>query len=316
MAASAGVDATTATSGVFLDALFGACIGALASEVAHRTRGLLHAQGGRFVAALTGIAALVLALILALGERGVIVLVAVSLATCARAAKSPSLHRSDRSAEGAVPMIVQALNIRKRFGVRQILDSVSFARERPGVLAIAGENGSGKSTLLKIICGVVPADAGRVVIHGLDLARAREPALHGLGYVPDTLELPGFLSVKEWVALVAALKRAPEPTPETVARLGVAPILRERLEGLSLGQRRRVGLLGALVADPGLLVLDEPTNGLDREGVEMLLRLLESRTREGLATLLTTHEQSFREAAADEVLYLTDGQLTTARSAA
>jgi ABC-type multidrug transport system ATPase subunit len=134
--------------------------------------------------------------------------------------------------------------------------------------------------------------------------------------VPDTLELPGFLSVKEWVALVAALKRAPEPTPETVARLGVAPILRERLEGLSLGQRRRVGLLGALVADPGLLVLDEPTNGLDREGVEMLLRLLESRTREGLATLLTTHEQSFREAAADEVLYLTDGQLTTARSAA
>jgi ABC-type Mn2+/Zn2+ transport system ATPase subunit len=316
MAASAKVDARTAASGLSLEVLLGACIGALASEAAHRVPGLLRAQGGRFVAALTGIAALALALSLALGGRAVIVLLALVFATGARAARAPTLHRPKRTTEGAFPMIVQALNVRKRFGVRQILDGVSFARERPGVLAITGENGSGKSTLLKIVCGVVPADAGRVVIDGLDLAGARERALHGLGYVPDTLELPGFLSVKEWVRLVAGLKRAPEPGPETVARLGVAPILRERLEALSLGQRRRAGLLGALVGDPALLVLDEPTNGLDPEGVEMLLGLLESRTRAGFVTILTTHERSFRDRAADEVIHLADGRLTTANSAA
>jgi ABC-2 type transport system ATP-binding protein len=317
IAASAKVDARTAASGILLDALLGASIAALASEAAHATPGLLRAQGGRFVASLTGLAALVLALSLVLGERGVLVLATGALARCAWSTNPPTSNRREKSAEGILPMtIVQASNLRKRFGIRQILDGVSFRRERPGVLAIAGENGSGKSTLLKIVCGVVPADAGRIVIHGADLAAARERALRGVGYVPDTLELPGFLSVKEWVRLVAALKRAPEPGPETVARLGVAPILRERLEALSLGQRRRVGLLGALVGEPGLLVLDEPTNGLDREGVEMLLELLESRTRAGFATLLTTHERSFLDEAADEVIHLAEGKLTSAQSAA
>ncbi len=316
MAASAKIDARTAAPAILLDALFGACIGALVSEVAHATPGLLRAQGGRFVAALTGLAALVLTLSFVLGERGIPVLALGALLACTRSAKPRFSKPHSRNSEGALPMKLEVLNIRKRFGVRQILDGVSFTRERPGVLAISGENGSGKSTLLKIVCGVVPADAGRVILDGLDLATARQSALRGLGYVPDALELPGFLSVKEWVGLVAALKRAPEPGPETVARLGVAPLLRERLESLSLGQRRRVGLLGALVGEPGLLVLDEPTNGLDREGVEMLLGLLQSRTQAGFATLLTTHERGFRDAAADEALHLADGRLTSAKTAA
>jgi ABC-2 type transport system ATP-binding protein len=112
-----------------------------------------------------------------------------------------------------------------------------------------------------------------------------------------------------------SLKQAPAPEPEIVARLGVTPLLRERMDALSLGQLRRVGLLGALVGEPGLLVLDEPTNGLDPEGVDMLLGLLEGRTRAGLATLLTTHERSFRDAAADEVIHLAHGRLEVADSA-
>jgi ABC-type Mn2+/Zn2+ transport system ATPase subunit len=317
MATSAKVEPAIAVCGALVDALLGACIGALASEAAHRTPGLLRAQGGRFVAALSAIATVALVLMLVLGERGVILLGAAALVLCARSVKSPLSPRSKRKdEEGTVPMIVEASNVRKRFGVRQILDGVRLVRERPGVLAIAGENGSGKSTLLKIVCGVVPADAGRISICGHDLAGAREQALRNLGYVPDTLDLPGFLSVKEWVALVASLKQARAPAPEVAECLGVAPILRERLEGLSLGQRRRVGLLGALVGDPALLVLDEPTNGLDREGVEMLLGLLESRTRAGCATLLTTHERGFRDAAADEVVCLVEGRLTMGRSAA
>ena len=112
-------------------------------------------------------------------------------------------------------------------------------------------------------------------------------ALRHLGYAPEASDLPAHLGVGELVAL-AALKRCDPPSPELADRLGVTPLLPQRLGSLSLGQRRRAGLLAALVGDPDLLVLDEPTNGLDADGIAVLAALLRERGGRG-AALVATH---------------------------
>jgi ABC-type multidrug transport system ATPase subunit len=183
--------------------------------------------------------------------------------------------------------------VRKVLGGRWALDGVTLAWDRAGTLVISGENGAGKSTLLRVIAGVLRADEGEVSIHGHDLGRARLPALRHVGYAPEAADLPAHLGVGELVALVTALKRCDPPPPALAARLGVAALLGKRLGTLSLGQRRRAGLLAALVGDPELLLLDEPTNGLDADGAEMLAELLHERAAAGRATVVATHDRPF-----------------------
>jgi ABC-type multidrug transport system ATPase subunit len=115
-------------------------------------------------------------------------------------------------------------------------------------------------------------------------------------------ELPSHLTTSGLVALVAALRGVPRPEASLIARLGVATFLDKPLPALSLGQRRRASLLAALIGDPKLLVLDEPTNGLDEEGAAMLRDLLAERTRRGHATLAATHDQAFVEATRAQIL--------------
>ena len=183
--------------------------------------------------------------------------------------------------------------VRKVLGGRWALDGVSITWDRAGTLVISGENGAGKSTLLRVVAGVLRADEGEVSIHGHSLGTARLAALRHVGYAPEAADLPAHLGVGELVALVAALKRCDRPPPALAERLGVAPLLGKRLGTLSLGQRRRAGLLAALVGDPDLLLLDEPTNGLDVDGAAMLAELLHERAGAGRATVVATHDRPF-----------------------
>jgi ABC-type multidrug transport system ATPase subunit len=184
-------------------------------------------------------------------------------------------------------------DVRKILGGRSALDGVSITWDRPGTLVVHGENGAGKSTLLRVVAGVLAADAGEVRIFGHCLATARSAALRHVGYAPEAADLPAHLGVGELGALVAALKGVPRPPPALAERLGVAPLLSKRIGALSLGQRRRAGLLFALTGDPDLLVLDEPTNGLDAESAAMLADLLDERTAAGRSAVVATHDRPF-----------------------
>jgi ABC-2 type transport system ATP-binding protein len=186
-------------------------------------------------------------------------------------------------------------NVRKLLGGRLALDGASIVWDRPGTLVVCGQNGAGKSTLLRVVAGVLAADAGEVSLFGHRLAVARLAALRHVGYAPEAADLPPHLGVGELLALVAALKGAPRPPPALVERLGVSPLLGKRLGALSLGQRRRAGLLAALVGDPDLLLLDEPTNGLDAAGVATLAELLDEHRAGGCAALVATHDRPFIE---------------------
>jgi ABC-2 type transport system ATP-binding protein len=185
--------------------------------------------------------------------------------------------------------------LHKQLGGRTILNDIAL-RGAPGeVLVLTGGNGSGKTTLLRIVAGIVQPSRGRVRICGCDLEQDPVRARGHLGYVPDTLDAFPELLVSELIELVTALKRCgksspPRPDRTWRERLGVSAVWGQRLRSLSFGQGKRVALLAALIGDPALLVLDEPSNGLDPSGVDLIRNLIDERRRGGMLTLLSTND--------------------------
>jgi ABC-type multidrug transport system ATPase subunit len=194
-------------------------------------------------------------------------------------------------------------NLCKRLGATQALDDVSFDHD-VGVLAILGENGAGKSTLLQILVGLIRPDSGVVTLAGRDVATARR----SLGFVPEAADPLPFLSVYELLSLVATVKAAPL-MDDAIDSLGLRPLLDQRIGTLSLGQRRRACLAAALTGLPWLLVLDEPTNGLDADGVETLARTLERHVAGGGTAVVATHDLAFCERVARRTLRLRAGKI-------
>jgi ABC-type multidrug transport system ATPase subunit len=208
----------------------------------------------------------------------------------------------------AVTHRVEAHAVGKRLGGRDALDRVSFAFEGPGVLAVVGENGAGKSTLLKLFAGLLAPDRGRVTIDDLSPLSGPPSVRRALGYVPEAADPFPYLAAGDVIRLVASIKGAPAPAA-LVEELGVTRLLGQRMEALSLGERRRVCLVLALLGDPWLLLLDEPTNGLDAAGLATLVSLLERHVARGGTALIATHDADLAARTAARTLRLREGRV-------
>ena len=185
--------------------------------------------------------------------------------------------------------------VEKRLGGRAVLSDVTFACASGETTVITGENGSGKSTLLRIAVGLVEPDRGHVTVGGLPVTGASGRARGLLGYLPDATDVLPELSVAELIALVQTFKRVKESGAAAAVatlrtRVGADDIWQQRLATLSFGQRKRALLLAALIDTPPLLVLDEPTNGLDGGGAALIRDLVGERRRNGHATLVATND--------------------------
>jgi ABC-2 type transport system ATP-binding protein len=194
--------------------------------------------------------------------------------------------------------VLKLTDVGKVLGTRRVLDRVTLEVERGGVAVVVGENGSGKSTLLRIVCGVLAPDGGDVEVGGISMRRDAVRAKAKIGYVPDATDALPELLVREFIALVAALKGgavpgAAPPTETTIARLGLNAVWGQSIASLSFGQRKRMCLLAALCGDPPLLVLDEPSNGIDPEGADLVAGIIEERKKNQCATLLATNDAEF-----------------------
>jgi ABC-2 type transport system ATP-binding protein len=213
--------------------------------------------------------------------------------------------------------MLQLEGIRKRFGDRLVLDDVSLACEPGEAVVVIGGNGSGKSTLLKIAAGLLEPSAGRIRLRGEPVVPGAVPGRRHLGYLADNADLLPDLSVAELAELAAALKRV-DPAPFVAAwreRLGLGPpVFRQRLRALSFGQRKRALLLTALIGDPWLLILDEPSNGIDPEGCVMLAALVDERRRRAQGTLIASNDAAFIQAVAGRTLRVAGGKLRQSNS--
>jgi ABC-2 type transport system ATP-binding protein len=184
-----------------------------------------------------------------------------------------------------------------------------------GVHALRGENGIGKSTLLRVLAGAVEADSGRVWIDGIDLMRAPEEARRRLSYVPDESPIYPFMTGQELLHFVATVKRTDiDATVDGLTgAFGLAPYLSARFDAMSLGTQKKMLLCAAWIGSPKVLLLDEPSNGLDLASRDHLIGLLRSWGRDN-TILFATHDEEFVSACAASVIEMRS-LLDTGRSA-
>ncbi|MFN7978782.1 MAG: ABC transporter ATP-binding protein [Vicinamibacterales bacterium] len=208
-----------------------------------------------------------------------------------------------------------ALEVRgavRRLGARNVLAGVSLDVAAGGLVVLAGVNGAGKSSLLRAIGGRLALEAGTIHIAGLDAGAARRAGR--LGVVPQDVALDPHLSVRDNLRLWGTLAGVPGGTIDAritdgLARAGLADRGHARVETLSGGMRRRLNLLAGVLHGPGLLLLDEPTVGLDRESRARVYTLLDALRRDGAGVLLVTHDLDEAATSADRVVVLHEGRV-------
>jgi ABC-2 type transport system ATP-binding protein len=214
-----------------------------------------------------------------------------------------------------MPDLVVVDRLVKRYGPRPAVRSVSFAIEEGEVVGLLGPNGSGKSTILRVLAGYLPPSGGSVRLAGIDMAADSLAARRQVGYVPEDAPLYDSMRVGEFLNFMASIKgvtsrSVPRAVDEAAQRLELGPVLGMPIGKLSRGYRQRVAIAQALVNDPPLLILDEPTNALDAYQVIAVRALV--RSLAGLRTVLVaSHVLTEIERLATRVMILRDGRLLT-----
>ncbi|MDK9719846.1 MAG: ABC transporter ATP-binding protein [Rhodospirillales bacterium] len=208
---------------------------------------------------------------------------------------------------------VRVKNLAKSFGAVQAIDQISFAVPKGGCTALLGGNGAGKTTTLSILLGLLIPDGGEVEVLGQDMVHHRFRVLDRLNFSSPYVDLPHRLTVRENLtvyALLFGLHRPRQRVEQLAEDFGVAEHLDKPTGRLSSGQRTRVALAKALLNDPELLLLDEPTASLDPDTADWVRTRLEDwRKKSGATLLIASHNMAEVERLADTAIILKQGRI-------
>lgn len=204
-------------------------------------------------------------------------------------------------------------DLRKRYGDLQALNGVSFDVREGDVVGFLGPNGAGKSTTMKIVTGYIPATSGTVTIDGLETTRHPIECKRRIGYLPESTPLYGDMRVREYLTFRARIKGVPRRDAArrvdyVMERTWLTDRARQLIRTLSKGYRQRVGIADALVAAPKLLILDEPTIGLDPNQILQVRELIKELGRSH-TILLSTHILAEVEMVCDRVIIVARGRI-------
>lgn len=205
--------------------------------------------------------------------------------------------------------ILECQNLCKSFGKKQILKDVSFEIDEKDILAFIGPNGSGKTTTIKLILGLQNIDSGSVKINGYDVEKDFVKSIEKVGAIVENPDTYMYLSGWQNLKLVANLyKGVTDDDLKTIVKtVGLENRIYDKVSKYSLGMRQRLGIARALINKPNLLVLDEPTNGLDPEGIKDLRILLKRLAKEGMGILISSHNLAELESFCNKVLIIDNG---------
>lgn len=215
-----------------------------------------------------------------------------------------------------MPQAIEAVQLTKRFDRTTAVDNLSFGVPAGFVTGFVGPNGAGKSTTMRMILGLARPDGGRALVNGRLYAELRRP-LHEVGALLDAAAVhPGRRASHHllWLARSNGIPR--RRVHQVLELVGMADVGRRRVRGFSLGMRQRLGIAAALLGDPPVLILDEPANGLDPDGIAWLRGFVRSLAAEGRAVLVASHLISELEDTADRLVVIGRGRLIAATGVA
>ncbi|GAA1583074.1 ATP-binding cassette domain-containing protein [Kribbella sancticallisti] len=197
----------------------------------------------------------------------------------------------------------------KAYGQQVAVDDLSFTVLPGQVTGFVGPNGAGKSTTMRIILGLDALDAGSALIDGRRYQTLRSPLCH-VGALLDAAALHPGRRARDHLLWMAQYNGLPgRRVDEVLEQVGLTSVARRRAGTFSLGMRQRLGIAAALLGDPGVLLLDEPVNGLDPEGIQWIRGLLRSLAADGRAVLVSSHLMSELEGSADHLVVIGNGRL-------
>lgn len=208
-------------------------------------------------------------------------------------------------------MSIEVTALSKSYGAQKALDNISFSVQKGEIVGFLGPNGAGKSTLMKILTTYINADSGTAVVNGFDVSRDENSVQKSVGYLPEHNPLYLDLYVKEYLAFNADVyKVAKSRIQEVIELTGLTPESHKKIGQLSKGYRQRVGLANALLHNPDVLILDEPTTGLDPNQLVEIRQLIKN-VGSDKTVFLSTHIMQEVEAICDRVIIIDKGVIVT-----
>jgi len=206
-------------------------------------------------------------------------------------------------------MSISVENITKLYGEQKALNSISFSVEKGEIIGLLGPNGAGKSTLMKILTGYINASNGVALVNNFNISTHKIDAQKNIGYLPEHNPLYLDMFVKEYLQFNAAIHNVKKARiNEIIAKVGLTPEAHKKINQLSKGYRQRVGLAAALLHNPDVLILDEPTTGLDPNQLLEIRNLIKEVAKEK-TVLFSTHIMQEVEAVCSRVILINKGEI-------
>ena len=208
--------------------------------------------------------------------------------------------------------VLECKNLNKKIGKKEILNNVSLEVKEGDILGFIGPNGAGKTTTIKLILGLQKINSGEVKINGYDIEKQFEKAIERVGTIVENPDLYLYMSGLENLKIIARLyKNVDEKRIEKVIKLvGLENRIKDKVSKYSLGMRQRLGIAQAILHKPNLLILDEPTNGLDPEGIKQLRDLLTKLAKEeNMGILISSHNLAELESFCNKISIIQNGKI-------
>lgn len=204
--------------------------------------------------------------------------------------------------------MIEVDSLYKKFGKNQVLTGLDLQIEEGGIFAVLGPNGSGKTTLIKCILGMVLPNKGTIKVMGAPIKntwRYRKK----INYLPQIANFPGNIKVKELFKMIKDLRQQPDRQEELITLFGLEPSMNKRLATLSGGTKQKVNIVLTFMFNSPLIILDEPTTGLDPASLIQLKKLIREEKSKGKTILISSHIMQFVAEVADDIIYLLEGTI-------